>query len=265
MRPSPFPGMDPYLEDPSIWRGIHTRLLAAISDDLAARLAPSYFVAVEERVYIATSDDLVTYPPVVPDVFLVTGRGRSTLPSAGPITTPTLIEPLVEEEIHDRYLEIRDTRSRAVVTTIEVLSPTNKASGTRGREAFMRKRQAVMESQTHWIEIDLLRWGDRPAEVRGRSAYYALLRRGEGRAPYAAWLTGLRESLPTIAVPLRPPFPDQPLNLQELLSTVYRRGYYADTIDYDAPVPAPPLSADDARWAADHIAAWRASQTPPAQ
>ena len=177
---SPFPGMDPFLEAPSGWTGVHSRLINVISDDLGDRLAPQFIVTIEERVYIATPDDLMAVPAVVPDVF-VNSAGRQELPTVGgaAITPPVLVEPLVEEEVHDRYLEIRDTRSRAVITTIEVLSPYNKAAGTRGREAFLRKRQAVLASRTHWIEIDLLRAGERPLEARRRGDYYAMLRRVE--------------------------------------------------------------------------------------
>ena len=51
MRP-PFPGMDPWLEHPAIWPDVHNRLITAIADDLAPRLAPKYFVGVEQRVYL---------------------------------------------------------------------------------------------------------------------------------------------------------------------------------------------------------------------
>ncbi len=43
MRP-PFPGMDPWLENPIIWPGVHNWLITAIADDLAPKLAPRYFV-----------------------------------------------------------------------------------------------------------------------------------------------------------------------------------------------------------------------------
>lgn len=257
---SPFPGMDPYLEAPSGWAGVHSRLINAISDDLGDRLAPAFIVTIEERVYIATPDDLMVVPAVVPDVFVISA-GRQELPTVGgpAITPPVLVEPLVDEEVHDRYLEIRDTRSRAVITTIEVRSPYNKAAGTRGRQAFLRKRQAVLASQTHWIEIDLLRAGERPLEARGRGDYYAMLRRGESGARYAIWAWRLRERLPTIAVPLRPPVADVPLDLQDMLETVYRRGHYAEALNYQAPVPPPPLEPDDAHWVAEQLQTWRGS------
>jgi hypothetical protein len=79
--------------------------------------------------------------------------------AATAISAPTLVEPLYEFEVRDRFIEIRDARNRAVVATLEVLSPTNKTPGSLGREQFERKRRAVLASATHWIEIDLLRGG----------------------------------------------------------------------------------------------------------
>ena len=258
---SPFPGMDPYLETPSGWAGVRSRLINAISDHLGDRLAPAFIVTIEERVYIATLDDLTAVPAVAPDVFVVEGGSEGVLvASAGVITPPVIVEPLIEEEIHDRYLEIRDTHTRAVITTIEVLSPYNKAAGTRGREAFLRKRQAVLQSHTHWIEIDLLRAGERPPEVRGRGVYYALLHKAETDARYAVWAWTLRSRLPTIGVPLRPPLADVPLDLQAMLETVYRRGHYANALDYQAPVPPPPLSPEDASWVSEQLSPWLTSR-----
>lgn len=257
----PFPGMDPFLEAPSAWAGVHSRLINAISDDLGDRLAPAFIVSIEERVYIATPDELMAIPAVVPDVFVISaGRPGVAAGGAPQITLPVLVEALVEEEVHDRYLEIRDTRSRAVITTIEILSPYNKASGTRGREAFVRKRQAVLASQTHWIEIDLLRAGERPPEVRGRGDYYALLHRSDAGTRHAVWGWRLRDRLPTIAVPLRPTDADVPLDLQAMLETVYRRGHYAEALDYRAVVPQPPLTPEDAAWVAEQLQQWQATR-----
>lgn len=262
MNLSPFPGMDPYLEEPTRWPGVHTRLITLIADTLAPQLAPAFTVAIEERVYIATPDDLITYPTVRPDVHLVRGHGHA-LPGAtgGVITPPLVIEPLEAEEVRERYLEIRDTRTQAVVTTIEIVSPANKARGTEGRAQFLRKRRRIMASQTHWSEIDLLREGDRPPEARGLAPYYALLRRGETGAPYELWVATLREQLPVIAVPTRTPVPDLPLDLQALVETVYTRGVYAETIDYNEALPPPPLPPEDVNWAQEKIAEWQQRRT----
>ena len=165
-----------------------------------------------------------------------------------------------EAEIRDRFIEIRDSSNREVVTTLEVLSPFNKDASTQGREAFWRKRKAVMASRTHWIEIDLLRAGERPSEVADKSDYYALLKRGGVPLPYEGWLFDLRDRMPTIAVPLRPPFEDVPLNLQTVFETVYARGHYAEAIDYSGSPPLPRLRPADANWAQEQIREWLAAQ-----
>jgi hypothetical protein len=150
--------------------------------------------------------------------------------------------------------------SRYNFTTIEVLSPFNKAPGTQGRGDFLRKRSRVMGSHASWIEIDLLRAGERPIEVVGKSEYYTLLKRAEVVDHFDVWYTDLRDTLPTIAVPLRAPDTDVPLNLQTALETIYTRGGYAAVIDYDSPPPAPSLTPADAAWVTSCLMAWRAAE-----
>jgi hypothetical protein len=261
--PSPFPGMDPYLEDPSGWPGVHSRLINSISDILAPQLAPDYIVQIEERVYVASPEEL-SRRVIVPDLYLVEHGNTRATGAATTISPATLIEPLYDEEVRDRFIEIRTARNNEVVTTIEVLSPANKHPESTGRRQFLRKREAILSSLTHWIEIDLLRAGDRPGEVAGRGDYYALLIRANTFGPYEGWFADLRDPLPTIAVPLRQPDADVPLNLQAAINLVYERGYYAASIDYTRLVPLPPLSLPDANWAAARVREWqqaRASAT----
>ncbi|HEX6387243.1 MAG TPA: DUF4058 family protein [Anaerolineae bacterium] len=260
---SPFPGMDPYLEDKSRWSSVHTRLIVSMSDQLADAVAPHFFVEIEQRVYIVTPNDPESRQQIVPDLYAVLERqGEESVSAVAPgaIVTPTLVEPLYELEIRDRYIEIRDTESREVVTTLELLSPFNKTPGHVGYKAFQRKRQQVMASNVHWIEIDLLRAGERPAEVSGKSDYYALLKRGETSGPYEVWYFDLRDRMPSIAVPLRSPFDDVPLDLQAAFDEVYRRARYANSIDYMRSAPPPPLRPAEVVWAADRIQSWRSQR-----
>lgn len=55
--PSPFPGMDPYLEEPGLWPDVHTRIMTRVSDVLTEVLRPKYYVRIEERVYISEEGD----------------------------------------------------------------------------------------------------------------------------------------------------------------------------------------------------------------
>lgn len=263
--PSPFPGMDPYLEEPSGWPSVHHRLIAVMSDMLAEQLAPHFHVSIEERVYITDSDDPESRQRLAPDLYLVERPTpyASSGAAVGAITPPTIIEPLPALEVRDRYLEIHDRRSREVITTIEVLSPRNKATGTQGRRQFVSKRDVVFSTHTHWIEIDLLRAGERPAEVAGKSDYYMLLRQADAGGRLAVWYSDLRDRLPTIAVPLREPHNDALLDLQTVLDIVYDRAHYADEIDYTQPATPPPLRPADAAWVTERIQAWLAARSGP--
>jgi hypothetical protein len=220
MTTSPFPGMDPFLERPAKWSSVHTRLINAISDQLADRLAPNFYVEIEERVTLTLAADPKVRPPIEPDVYVVRAPAFSTTATAiRQITAPTLVEAVYSEESRQRYLEIRDTAQREVVTIIGLLSPFNKAAGERGRVDFLKKRERVMASPAHWIEIDLLRAGTRPAEVADKSAYYALLKRSGTFGLFEVWYIDLRDRLPTIAVPLLPLLTTHPWTYKRRLMT----------------------------------------------
>jgi hypothetical protein len=84
---------------------------------------------------------------------------------------------------------------------------------------------------------------------------YPWYSRGRQRSQ-RAWFVSLREPLPTIAVPVRPPFEDVPLDLQEAVELVYTRYRYDAGIDYAEDAP-PPLCEADAVWVGERVAAWR--------
>jgi hypothetical protein len=253
---SPFPGMDPYLEDAAVWSSVHVRLINAISDFLSPRVLPNFFVDIQQHVYIVTPDDLPD-SLIIPDIYVVHTPKEGAATALGAVTPPTLIEPVYEVEIRTQSIEIRDRKNRAVITVIELLSPFNKAAGTQGERAFQEKRKKVMASDAHWIEIDLLRGGARPREVAGKSDYYALLKRSDHLIPYEVWYFDLRDSLPTIAVPLRDPFGDVPLDLQTVFADMYRRAYYAESTDYTGDPPLPRLKPAAASWVREQVKAWQ--------
>jgi hypothetical protein len=252
--------MDPYLEHPSEWPGVHDSLIALMRLALADAVGPEFFVGSETAVYIVTPDD-IGRDYVRPDLFLVEVAARDRpAPAPGVIKPPVLVRPQFPIEIRQSYLEIRDRAGRRVVTTIDLLSPVNKAPNSTGQEEFRRQRNRVMASRTNWIEIDLLRAGERPEDLRPIPIgdYYALLKRAERVVEYELWPFSLRDRLPTIAVPLLPPLPDVPLDLQAALDTLHERFHYADWLDYRQSPPPPGLTAADARWVAERVAAWLA-------
>jgi len=159
--PSPFPGMDPFLEDPRYWRGLHNRLIAFTEAALNASLPPGFAANAEERVYVVPPER-----PIYPDVMVVQRMPDSSVQTPGGATT--LLEPETShgiltaypEEVHEGFIEIRTGDSwEQVVTIIEFLSPANKAAGSVGREEYLRKQTEVLHSATHLMEIDLLRGG----------------------------------------------------------------------------------------------------------
>ncbi|MEZ4658793.1 MAG: DUF4058 family protein [Caldilineaceae bacterium] len=257
---SPFLGMDPFLEEPALWGSVHTRLMNSLSDQLADRIAPDFYVDIQQHVTIMTpGDEAARF--FIPDVYVAEQRNpaQHTVAHSSPsavITQPTIVEPLEQLELYERHLEIRDRRTRDVITIIEVLSPWNKSAGRDRWDAFQEKRRKVIASPTHWVEIDLLRAGRRPPEITGKSDYYALLKRGGALGPYEVWYIDLRDRLPTIAIPLRESYADAPLDLQSALDDAYRRAHYAQSIDYTDDVPSPNLSPADLQWVRAQIANW---------
>lgn len=245
--PSPFPGMDPYLENPDLWSAVYNRLIVAIADELVNHLSEIYRVEIEKRTYFSSDDQSLLVG--IPDVAVVTGRtteSTAVATLASPMQPQKVTVP-ISEEVNERYLEIREVATGTVVTVIEILSPKNKRSGE-GRLAYERKRNYVLASPTHLIEIDLLR-GGKPFPIKGESlgSYRILVSRGDQRPVADLYAFGLRQSIPTFPIPLLSGDEEPILELQRLLNYVYARGRYHLAIDYTKP-PQPPLSEDDMKW-----------------
>jgi hypothetical protein len=246
--------MDPYLENPQLWPDVHHGLIGEIQAVLNPGLRPRYVARVELRVYISDDDD-PGREALVPDVRVEkTSRRKGTKnPNAEPalaIAEPLIVPSLFDEEIKEAFLRVTHLESDTLVAIIEVLSPTNKIRGSRGRTSFMDKRREVLNSEVHWVEIDLLRAGDpsvtHPPLVP--SDYRVLVSRAGQRKQARYWPIGVRQTLPVIGIPLRGKDPDVPLDLGAVFRTVYDRAAYDLSLDYRKE-PRPPLEAGDAVWA----------------
>jgi hypothetical protein len=147
------------------------------------------------------------------------------------------------------FLEIRDRRSRELVTIVEVLSPSNTRPGST-RDQYLAKRQELLDSRANLVEIDLLR-GGKPMPLDERPdrafAYSALVSRAPDRPRAGFWPISLRERLPIIPIPLRAPDADAELDLQEVLNHVYDTSGYEDYIYSGSPDPL--LEVADQAWA----------------
>ncbi len=248
--PSPFPGMDPYLEDRTLWPDVHHRLISVISEFLSPKLRPAYFAQIEERVYVM-EDDGERHRLIVPDVSVIEldtfedATGGATAVAVAPVFTATA----AEIDVHEAYIEIRDAASRVVVTVIEVLSPANKERGSSGFESYERKRNEVLRSRANFVEIDLLRDGFRPPFSGGfpKTEYRVHVSKPDERPNGWVWPIRLADRLPTIEIPLRTGMASVPLDLQHLIELTYERAGYDLILDYSKPPPVP-LSSLQGAW-----------------
>ena len=252
--PSPFPGMNPYFEQAAHWLDFHTEFLTVLRRLLLPQIGSDYFVQLDEHIYI---HDL----PLQPrrrvgnaDLSLVRPGGAGSAAGAvGLLEAPVEIR-LPEQDVEEvPYLEVRDRLGRELVTVIELLSPSNKRAGA-DREAYLAKRRELLRSTAHLVEIDLLRgWAPMPSEDRPECDYSVMVSRVEKRWAAGFWPIGLRDRLPVIPIPLRPPDAAVPMDLQDALHRAYDGAAYERFIYGGSPEPG--LSADDAAWARQFVPA----------
>ncbi|MBI4674014.1 MAG: DUF4058 family protein [Chloroflexi bacterium] len=251
---SPFPGMDPYLEDREFFPGFHYALGEEIRRHLNEQIGPKYYADVQ--VSTESQDIFIGYTyQIYPDVGVyepaLSIRGAikvAALASAAPIQRRVVLE----QELRLRSVRVYVTETSELVTAIEILSPYNKRG--EGLEAYRKKRNEIFKSQTHFVELDLLRGGTRPGlEINEPplDTDYVLVvsRAGNGIARISEiWPLALNEPFPVLPVPLREPDPDATLNLNEISQFIYPRAGYGWRIDYTRPVPPPELRPAMKEW-----------------
>jgi len=261
--PSPFPGMDPYLEG-YLWPDLHRALAAELRRRLVPLIRPRYVARLETYVVEDESPELeigVMYP----DIEVLTSRqesgerasekpASSQVPSLHPIQAPLTIPLLHSVEVKLVHVQVRDTVGNELVTSIEILSPINKREPGLSRR---RGRQAALHRQrVHLLEVDLLRRGTRVLASHPRlpdTHYLVTLTRADS-SRIGIWPIRLSDSLPVVPVPLRLPDPDVPLDLSSALRTVYDEAAYDLSVNYGAPPPPPPLSPEEETWMRDVLA-----------
>jgi hypothetical protein len=257
--------MDPYLEHPGIWPGVHNRLIAALDVQLAPQLPSRYYLDVEQRVYIAEplDDEAVSRPDaaVVEPSQRATGNGAdgrdgaATAAAGAAAGAQVLIaEVPIPDRVRHTYLVVRDLDAGEVITAIEVLSPVNKRPG-RGRREYEAKRLRTLGTLTHLVEIDLLRsWPPLPMRVKEAPAkpidYRVLVSRSNTRPWAELHAFTVREALPNFPLPLRQGDDEPTVDLQSALQAVYDRSGYGRRLDYRRN-SVPPLRPEDAAWADD--------------
>ena len=276
--PSPFPGMDPYLEGPRWFHGFHNSLIIYLVEQLQPLLPKAYYAQSGQRVWLEVSERYVE-----PDVNVM--GERREIPHRGQ-SGVALVEPEIESELaagqpvlitvedieHDdhleTYLEIRGRSSGQdrLIATIEVVSPFNKTPGHEGYELYRAKQREVLAGQVHLIEIDLLRrnaYHGCPAHIAMEKAgpfdYHVSVHRFDRPKEYLVYPIRLEQRLPTIMVPLLPEDPAVPVDLQAAFARAYDAGPYRKAIWYAKDPIEPLLRPAQAAWAATKVRAVTAS------
>ena len=273
--PSPFPGMDPYLEG-YLWPDVHQALANKIRQLLGPQLQPRYVA----RLAISVVQDEAPEAEVgimYPEVEIVKSKpGSPLLPEPTPFTPlypppgsttrgvlrgdvpvreavggagVAVAAPLTISLPRVRLVnvEIRDAAQNVLVTSIEILSPINKREPNLSQ--YRQKRARLRAANVHLLEIDLLRRGTRAwGHPRiPETPYLILLTRAQAEA-VEIWPVKLQDTLPSVSAPLRPPDADVVLDLSAALREVYAEAFYHLSIDYTQAPPPPPLSDEDAAW-----------------
>ncbi|WP_324236249.1 DUF4058 family protein [Okeania sp.] len=249
--PNPFPGMNPYLEQPEYWSDFHNQLVAAIARNLVPPLAPKYRVVTDKWVYKIGNSTSITIGR--PDVSVQNNRESKTTLAATITAQKLSVKPVkvaipLREEVRQSYIEVKDTATKEVVAVVEVLSPANKTG--EGHQKYLAKRQQILESMTHLVEIDLLRGGSAmPVFHNSKSKHYRILvSRGNTRPTPDLYSFNVGDRLPSFPFPLLPTDIEPILDLQQLVSELYEQLGYEYFIDYNKNPPSP--------WSFDDVKSW---------
>ncbi len=250
---SPFPGMDPYLEG-YIWPDVHHELSSAIKARIVAQISSDYVARVNTYSFVDTApqeDVGILYPDV--EVLRKKRKFQEPEPAYAPppgLTSPSVSIPSFEPiEVRIPVIEIFDRKGNNLITAIEILSPVNKRKP--GLEPYRAKRIRLREAGVNFLEIDLIRRGERPFPhpLMPKTHYLALLTRA-GAGQTDVWAFNLQDPIPVLPVPLLAPDPDARLDLGAALHEIYERSRYELSIEYQEPPPPPNLSETDLKWIA---------------
>ncbi len=248
--PSPFPGMDVYLEDPAYWPDFHHRFITSWCDILTERLPDTYDVRFNERVHLVQmSPDRIK--AIYPDLAILdtpATRSPTSQQAGAAVLEPVTIPHEFVEEVRETHIEIFHLPDRMLVAVLELLSPTNKTG--EGFQDYRAKRKAILQQKVHLVEVDLLLGGQRLPLSRPLPGgdYFAFVTRGDGQFQCEVFACRLNQELPAIPIPLHAPDPDFPISLQRVFEAAYDRGRYRRILPYTQP-PVAMRSRDDIDWA----------------
>jgi hypothetical protein len=215
--PSPFPGMDPYLEDPQIWPTFHHDLVLSLYQILLPGLVDRYRARINQRHYV---------------------------------TEQALFTSVVREQHREDFIEIRHRGDGRLITLLEVVSPTNKTSAT-GRQVYLDRRKAGKASGANLVEIDLVLQGQPTLEYSREGLpdwnYAVTVTRTTQAERFEIYTATLKKRLPRFRLPLAADDRDTVLDLHGAFNRCFDQGGFAEKINYQADPPTP-LNDEDRLW-----------------
>ncbi len=206
--PSPFPGMDPFLEDATVWAQFQKQFVSGLYHILLPSLVDRYRARIGVRSYVVEM----------------------------PLFTSVLREP------HDeQFVEIRERADGQLITLIDVVSPANKTT-TAGRAAYHATRQLILGPRAAALEIDLVTQGEPLLDFARDSLpdhdYTFTVTRANTPGKFEIYSTTVQKRLPKFKLPLAAADRDAMLDLQDVFRRAYDLGAFQKRIDYSHPLPS---------------------------
>lgn len=206
--PSPFPGMDPFLEDPKHWKTFQHQFIAGLYHTLLPGLVDRYRARVGMRSYVVEM----------------------------PLFTSVIREPHEEP-----FVEIRERGDGRLVTLLDLVSPANKTT-TPGREAYLATRKLVESQRANALEIDLVTHGsptlDFARDTLPEHDYTFTVTRAGMPGKFEIYTTTVQKRLPKFKLPLAHDDRDAMLDLQDVFRRAYDLGGFAKIVRYGEPLPS---------------------------
>jgi hypothetical protein len=267
--PSPFPGMDPFLEVNPRWEGLHAWFVRKLAEQTLPKARElGCWIDVERTVYqrepggeivlVGEPDHIVGADASNP-TWDKSSNGRGGVAMAEPQAIhEVVLDPKTLERVKQDYLVVRELgQFPRVLAVVEVLSPSNKRGDYVPR--YREKRMRYLASPAHFMEIDFLRGGGNPSRdlfpELPATPYFIFVARKKGLGRNEeGYPLRLQDPLPVIGLPLGPPRPDLPLDLAAAFQSAYDLSVRPGSIAYATEMPpAPPLSEADAAWVNERV------------
>lgn len=220
--PSPFPGMDPYLEDEQLWPAFQHQLVTSLYQILLPGLVDRYRARVGQRQYV---------------------------------TEQPLFTSVIREAHNEEYIEIRQRSNGRLVTLVDVASLANKTSQA-GRQAYLEKRREGRQAGASLVELDLLIQGqpllDYSREGLPDWDYAVTVTRHTQPDRFEIYTATLQKRLPRFRLPLASDDRDTVVDLQTVFNRAFDQGSFAAQIDYQRDPPTT-LTVEDRQWLVEYL------------